>query len=413
VPTTTPAPRTAIAQQAKLVGGSAIGQSWQGWSSAVSGDGNTVVIGGFNDDSAIAADSNKGAAWIFTRTGSTWDTVGTKLISNDSVRYSTNAIRAGNSVAISRDGNTVAVGAPGDNRIGAVTIWVKTGSTWAQQGTKLVGTGSVLLNAAGNYTGCEQGSSVALSSDGNTLAVGASYDDDFRGAVWIWTRSGTTWTQQTKLVAPDSSSGDNSRQGSAIAITDDGNTLVVGASPGPSTGGLAIGGAYVWVRSGSTWSLQGSKLVGSGNTGGSQQGRSVAISNDSNTIAVGGIWDDSLRGAVWIFTKSGTTWAQQGSKLVSTGAGDPGANGTQGTAVALSTNGNTLIVGAGDDSSTLVYTRTGTSWSRLGPKQVGTGAIGSSRQGNSVALSSDSTTLVIGGAGDDNFVGATWIFYLT
>jgi hypothetical protein len=407
VPTTTPAPRTAIAQQAKLVGSGAIGQSWQGWSSAVSGDGNTVVVGGLNDDTV------NGAAWIFTRTGSTWDTAGIKLISNDGVKYNNGGLEAGASVAISRDGNTVAVGAPRDNRIGAVTIWVKTGSTWTQQGTKLVGTGSVLLNAVGNYIGSEQGRSVALSSDGNTLAVGAPYDDDFRGAVWIWTRSGTTWTQQTKLVAPDSSSGDNSRQGFAIAITDDGNTLVVGASPGPPVGGLSIGGAYVWVRSGSAWSLQGSKLVGSGNTGGSQQGRSVAISNDSNTIAVGGIWDDSLRGAVWIFTKSGTTWAQQGSKLVSTGAGDPGANGTQGTSVALSTNGNTLIVGAGDDSSTLVYTRTGTSWSRLGPKQVGTGAIGSSRQGNSVALSSDSTTLVIGGAGDDNFVGATWIFYLT
>src|SRR5262245_51633144 len=89
---------------------------------------------------------------------------------------------------------------------------------------------------------------------------------------------------------------------------------------------------------------QGSKQVGSGNTGASQQGRAVAISADGNTLVIGGVGDNSFAGAAWVFTRSGTTWSQQGSKLI--GSGSTGSNVQQGMSVAISADGNTILVGA-------------------------------------------------------------------
>ena len=92
----------------------------------------------------------------------------------------------------------------------------------------------------------------------------------------------------------------------------------------------------------------GSKLVGTGAVGDAQQGTSVALSGDGNTAIVGGPNDNSSAGAAWIFTQSNGAWSQQGSKLVGTGAvGNP----QQGISVALSTDGNTAIVGGPNDNS--------------------------------------------------------------
>jgi hypothetical protein len=386
-----------VGQQAKLVGTGSVGTAYQGYASALSSDGNTLAIGAFGDNNSI------GAVFIFVRSGSTWTQEGSKLVPNDYTLYNT-ASNIGQSVSISEDGNTVAVGGGLDNRVGAVWIFTRSGTTWSQQGSKLV------PNDLNGYS--YVGWSVALTGDGNTLAVGGPYDDNYRGAVWIFTRSGTTWSQQgSKLLASGTSGGDY-RQGVSLDFSGDGLTLVVGGQNGggsPNTGGI-----WVWVYSGGAWSQQGSRLIGTGTTGSqSQQGWSVSISSDGNTIASGGIWDDSLRGAVWVFTRSGTTWSQQGSKLVSTGAGAPGAQGQQGGAVCLSTNGNTLVVGATDDNSVLVYSRSGSTWTQLGSKLTGTGAVGNSQQGSSISLSSDSTTMAVGGKGDDTGKGATWIYYLT
>src|SRR5262249_8878491 len=99
---------------------------------------------------------------------------------------------------------------------------------------------------------------------------------------------------------------------------------------------------------------QGSRLVGRGAVGGAQQGTSVALSGDGNTAVVGGPNDNSSAsnnsgaGAAWVFTQSGGAWSQQGSKLVGTGAG---GNAQQGISVALSTDGNTAIVGGTNDNS--------------------------------------------------------------
>ena len=118
------------------------------------------------------------------------------------------------------------------------------------------------------------------------------------------------------------------QQGSSVSLSADGNTALVG---GP-TDNSGVGAVWIYTRSGGSWTQQGTKLVGTGNTGASQQGSSVALSADGNTALVGGRGDNSNAGAVWVFTRTGTTWTQQG-KLVGTGA--VGA-AYQGWSVALS-----------------------------------------------------------------------------
>jgi hypothetical protein len=141
---------------------------------------------------------------------------------------------------------------------------------------------------------------------------------------------------------------------------------------------------------------QGPKLVGTGAVGGAGQGGSVALSADGNTAIVGGPRDDSnpsdltSMGAVWVYTRSNGVWTQQGSKLVGTGA--VGAAG-QGSAVTLSADGNTALVGGsgdeGNNGAAWVFTRSNGVWTQQGNKLVGTGAVGAAGQGSAVALSAE------------------------
>jgi hypothetical protein len=237
---------------------------------------------------------------------------------------------------------------------------------FTQQGSKLVGSGAI----AGGH-GANQGWSVALSGDGNTALVGGNNDNNSVGAVWFFTRSGGVWTQQgSKLVPTDATV--NARAGNAVALSADGNTALVGGN-GDSNG---AGAAWVFTRSGGVWSQQGSKLVGMGaaGSGGANQGWSVALSADGNTALVGGYSDTNSAGAVWVFTRSGGVWSQQGPKLVGMGAA---GNAQQGWSVAIS--GNTALVGGVSDSvnvgATWVFTRSGGVWSQQGSKLVGSGSV--------------------------------------
>ena len=221
-------------------------------------------------------------------------------------------------------------------------------SSLVQQGGKLVGTGAV------NIGGVGQGSSVSVSGDGNTAIVGGPYDNNGAGGAWIYARNGSgVWGQQT------------------------------------------------------------GKLVGTGAVGGALQG-DVAVSADGNTAIVGGSNDQGHAGAVWVYVRSGTVWSQQGAKLVGTGAVGPAG---QGISVALSADGNTAFVGGEADNghagATWVYTRSGGVWSQQGAKLVGADAVGGAFQGVSVAVSADGSTALVGGYFDDNAAGAAWVFVAT
>jgi uncharacterized protein (TIGR03437 family) len=399
-----------VQQGDKLVGADTMGEAEQGTSVALSADGNTAIVGGPNDNAGA------GAVWVFTRSGDTWSQQGSKLIGTGAIGSS----GQGTSVALSADGDTAIVGGPGDdNGAGAVWVFTRLGGMWSQQGSKLIGTGASAWPA--------KGSSVALSADGNTAIVGGPGDDTGGvGAVWVFTRSGGVWSQQgSKLIGTGASGW--AGQGASVALSADGNTVMVGG-PWDSN----VGAAWVFTRLGGVWRQQGSKLIGTGVAQGldiTGQGTSVALSADGNTGVVGGPWDNEVSdyygvGAAWVFTRSGGVWTQQGSKLVGTGgAYVSGKDGVaQGWAVALSSDGNTAIVGGPcDDNSgkcydkgaagaAWAYTRSGIVWTQTGSKLLGTGALGSARQGTSVALSADGYTAILGGPADDAKTGAAWIY---
>ena len=389
-----------FAQQGnKLVGNGAIGTANQGYSVALSGEGNTAIMGGPYDNSEI------GAAWVFTRSNGVWTQQGPGLAGNGAVGMSSQ----GSSVMLSADGNTAIVGGPQDNAYaGAAWVYTRANGFWTQQGNKLVGN-----NAVGTSF---QGYSVTLSADGNTAIVGGPTDNGTAlgsgiGAAWVFTRTNGLWNQQgTKLVG--SGWVGAALQGSSVALSADGNTAIVG---GPGDAG-SLGAAWVFTRSNGTWAAQGDKLVGDDAVGAARQGYSVALSADGNTAVVGGPTDNETgvkawAGAAWVFTRSNGLWSQQGSKLVGSGAV---GTAEQGYSVTISANGNTAIVGGPQDNSyagaAWVFTRTNGVWTQQAAKLVGSGAVGTAEQGYSVALSGDRSTAIVGGYFDNSQAGAAWVF---
>ena len=383
-------------QGSKLVGSGTVGSNQTSVSVALSSDGNTAIMGGWEDS------SEAGAAWVFTRSGDAWTQQGNKLVGTGAV----GPADLGFSVALSANGDTAIVGGPRDKLgAGAAWVFVRSSGTWTQQGSKLVGSGTV--------GGAAQGASVALSADGNTAIVGGPGDDPTgivsAGAAWVFTRSSSgTWAQQGKLVGTGAVS--PASQGVSVALSADGNTAIVGGPADDSTVDGNVGAAWVFVRSGGTWAQQGTKLVGTGATGTNQQGVSVALSADGNT-AILGARDSLSAGAAWVFTRSSGAWAQQGTKLVGTGA--VGSN-FKSVSVALSADGKTAILGSPDADShagaAWVFTRSGGAWTQQGSKLVGTGAMDPAWQGASVALSFDGNTAIVGGFRDNSNAGAAWVF---
>jgi hypothetical protein len=315
----------------------------------------------------------------------------------------------GASVALSADGRTAIVGGPWDTggqsfRVGASWVYTRTGNVWSQQGGKLVGSDSLF--------GGEQGSSVALSSDGNTAIIGGPTDGGNTGAVWVFTRSNGVWTQQgSKLVPSEIPAGGNAWVGASVALSADGNTAIIGV---PMLDGN--GGSWVFTRSAGVWAQQSGRLLGSGNAQQPQQGTSVAISADGNTAIVGGPWDGNSVGVggAWIFVRSAGVWTQQGSELVGTGSVGPSG---QGRSVGLSADGNTAFVGGPGDNGNMgavwVYTRSHGVWTQQGNKLIGAGTAGGASQGASVASSAGGNMLVVGGPTDNSNVGAAWVFTRT
>ena len=396
-------PQPALAQFSQqgpdLVGSGNVGKSGQGSRVAISADGNTAIVGGNGDNSFV------GAAWIYTRSGSTWSQQGAKLVGAGAVGLGWQ----GWAVAISADGNTALVGGYQDNGgIGAAWVYTRNSSGgWSQQGPKLVGSG---------YSGLSgQAVSVALSADGNTALLGAWSDNGYVGAAWVFTRSGTTWSQQGPKLIGSGYSGTEPEQGYSVALSADGNTALIGGPYDNPSNNSGVGAAWVFTRSGTTWSQQETKLVGSNPTGNSNQGWSVALSADGNTALIGGPFDNPVNnsgvGAAWVFTRNGTSWSQQGTKLI--GSGAVGA-AQQGVSAALSATGNIAIIGGPTDNSSTgaawIFTRSPGGWTQSGSKLTGTTSQ-NSLAGQSVAISAAGTTAIMGAQGlASSAVGQAWVF---
>jgi hypothetical protein len=387
-------------QGPKLLGADPVGIAQQGYSVALSADGNTAIVGGDFDNTFSFGDgaiSGTGAAWVWTRSGVLWTQQGNKLVGAGG---SADALQ-GHSVALAADGNTAIVGGPGDNaNAGAAWVWTRNGGVWTQQSGKLIGSGAVGW--------AYQAVSMSLSADGNTAIVGGPTDNGDIGAAWVWTRSGGVWTQQGNKLAGSGAVG-RSFQGISVAISADGNTAIVGGTNDDGD----VGAAWVWTRVGGVWSQQGIKLVGSGAVGNAQQGNSVSLSADGNIALVGGAGDNGSTGAAWIWTRSGGVWTQQSAKLVGSGAI---GSGFQGSSVSISADGNTAIVGGtgyNGSGAVWVWTRTGATWTQQSTKLVGSGAVGNAAQGGSVSLSADGNTAIEGGPADNSDAGAAWVFVMS
>lgn len=271
-----------------------------GRSVSISGSGVYAIVGAPGDDSST------GAAYIFTRVAGIWSQQ-VKLTASDASPSSS----FGNAVAMSGDGVYVIIGASNDDAnstdSGIVYIFSRSGSTWTQQ---------MRFKAPDVVTNQALGNSVAISWDGAYAIAGAAGDNDFAGAVYILTRSGTAWSLQQKIPSPDPGSFD--QFGISVSISGSGDTAIVGSFADDDIATNA-GAVYIFVRSGTTWSQQ-AKFSGSDTAISDNFGRSVSISRDGSQVIVGATGHDidgkANVGAVYGFSREGTTWSQT-SKVVS------------------------------------------------------------------------------------------------
>lgn len=424
---------------------------------AVSGDGNTMVVGASSESSRTTTidgdqtDSSapfNGAAYVFVRSGGTWvQQAYLKAFNGVSM------LGFGDNVAISDDGNVVAVTGPHENSgggsSGAVYLFHRTGSTWAQHG---------LVKASNAELQDYFGASVALSGDGHTLAVGAWGESSaattiggnqadnsaaMAGAAYVFTGSAGTWTQQA-YIKPS-----NSRAalyfGNGVALSGDGNALAVGA-PGDRSGATGIdgdptdtskalsGAAFVFTRTGTTWT-QAHYVKPAVTKVGARFGFAVAMSRDATTLVVSALYDDSAAtgidgnasntaapnsGAAYVFARSGSTWAQQAYvKASNTDTSDRFSE-----SIALSGDGRRLIIGAGGEDSSAtglggdqadntattsgaayLYERTGNTWAQLAYIKASNSQMddlfGSTNVRQVIGISHTGATFAIGAVGED------------
>jgi hypothetical protein len=378
---------TSWTQQAKLTARDAAPNDVFGYSVALSGDGSTAVVG------AEGKNNRTGAAYVFVRSGTAW-TQQAELTARDATPGAT----FGLAVALAEDGSTVLVGAAyKNNNTGAAYVFARSGSSWTQQ-AKLTA-----RDAAQNDL---FGGSVALAGDGSTAVVGAWGKNTGSGAAYAFARSGVTWMQQAELIASDAATDDGF--GSSVAVAGDGSTALVGTPDKSSGAGNASGAAYVFVRSGSSWTQQ-QELTASDAAQNDQFGWSVALSGVGSAALVSADGQNSYTGAAYVFVRSGSTWTQQ-AKLT---AGDAAHDDDFGYSVALAGDGSTALVGASgkdiDTGAAYVFVRSGSTWTQQA-KLTASDAAQYDEFGGSVALAGDGSTALVGALGKDTETGAAYVY---
>jgi FG-GAP repeat len=301
-------------QQAKLVPSDGGDDIAFGFSVSLFGD--TALIGA---PGGAWITNYSGSAYVFIRNGTTW-TEQAKLVASDGV----NLDNFGSSVALYAD--SALIGACLNNQSGSVYVFTRTDTTWTQL-TK--------LTPSDGFNGESFGESVALGS--NTALIGAVMDDDngfCSGSAYVFTLTGTTWTEQAKLIASDGATMDFF--GNSVSIS--GDTVLIG-DVCDNDNGENSGSAYIFFRTGSTW-IQQAKLLPSDGTVWDYFSYSISI--QGNTALIGAIYDDdngTNSGSAYVFTRTGTTWIQA-QKLTALDASNYYCFGT------VSLDGDTALIGA-------------------------------------------------------------------
>lgn len=286
----------------------------------VSVSGDTAVVGApFRDD--LGTDS--GAAYVFVRRGTAWSPQA-KLTASDGA----SGDRFGGSVAIHQA--TILVGATGvSNRKGAAYVFVRSGTTWSHEASV-----TALDGVPGDLFG-------VVSLSGDTAVIGAQGHSFSKGIAYVFTRDGTAWSEKANLSASDGIYGD----GFGLGVSLSGDTAIVAAPLGNGVGSDSKkGAAYVFTRSGTTWSEE-AKLTASDATADDSFGQPAV---DGGIAVIGSAGDDDQgvsSGSAYIFVRTGTTWSQEAKVQAS----DGGPLRRYGTTVALS--GSIVIVGAPGDNT--------------------------------------------------------------
>jgi N-acetylglucosamine kinase-like BadF-type ATPase len=315
--------------------------------------------------------------------------------------------RFGDSVSISSDGLTAIVGALWDNDNGSFS-----GSAYIYSLVGGVWEETKLL-ASDGASDDDFGKSVSISSDGTTAIVGAYHDDDngtSSGSAYIYRLVKGVW-QETKLHASDGANGD--RFGYSVSISGDGTTALVGAY-GDADNGYNSGSAYVYRLAKGVW--EETKLLASDGARDDDFGKSVSISGDGTTALVGAAFDEdngASSGSMYIYSLVGSAWEE--TKLIAS----DGASGDHfGDSVSISGDGTTALVGAWGDNdngsfsgSAYIYELVDGVWEET--KLLANDGTSDDKFGIYVSISSDGSTALVGVNGDDDngpFSGSAYIY---
>ena len=420
-----------------------------GWSSAINGDGTTVIVGAPRDRTPVATDL--GTAYVFVNNGGVWS----QEQELQPVADGTN--RPGDffgwSVDISSDGNTAVVGAYfADCPVqfggcGAAYVFVRNAGVWAQQGKLQQAVGDRPGDGANDDGSSDQyGYSVAISSDGLTIAVGARYDDEDgpnSGSVYVYDENAGAWPLNQKLLrfpvanfpVPSAPTlwGDIANFGISVSLDSDGHTLAIGA-PGVPGPGAALnladtGSVFIFSRNGA-WAEEDELAPNVADLVFDMKfGHDVALSASGTTLVGGapqGNQNNPSSGQAFVFEKIAGTWGQQ-QRLAPDVNTFAGAQCCErfGLSVATSDDGNTVLVGRDEDDisnalglagSAHVFVRRGGQWSNDHFLEQGGADFGQGdRFGTSVGVSGDGTGAVVGAPQDDDnspTSGSAYVFGL-
>ena len=371
---------------------------------SMSADGTKYIVGVPTYNRVIP-----GAAYIFTYSSGSWDT-GTKIEAPSPV----NGDDFGYSVYMNSDGTKVIVGTRGDattyTKQGAAYIFTYSSGSW-DAGTKIV--------ASDAATGNQFGTSVTMSGDGTKVVVGAFSVNNWNivGFGYYFTLSGSSWTQQQKITTTSPALAVNDYFFWDCNMNTAGTKMIVGAlgydllPPSPETGA-----AFIFTLSGSSWSQEAYLAPPtSDRQNGDQFGRSVAMSGDGTTVIMGMLNDDTSAGAAYIFTYSSGSW-DAGTKIV---AADAETNNKFGTDVAINSDGTMVVVGSPSHvysgpryGTAYRFTYSSGAWD-TGTKILASDPTGGDEFGASVAMNSDGTKILVGARRDDDAAsdaGAVYLF---
>ncbi len=380
-----------IFSQTKILPSDGAAEHWFGYSLSIDGD--TAVVGQPGNTIPGEDIDEPGAAYVFVSSGGTW-------IEQAKLEPADGQVTDEFGIDVAISGDTVVVGSWRNDGVasnsGAAYVFTRSGTTWTEE-EKLLPSGL----AEGDWMG------EAVAIDGDTIVLGTRRDSDAgteSGSAYVFARSGGSWSEQAKLTASDAAAQD--RFGTSVSVS--GDTVIVGAPGQEDDARTDAGAAYVFVRSGLSWSQQ-AKLKASDGELGDVFGQSVSVDGDTAVIgafrhggtgAPGGSTDP---GAAYVFVRSGTTWIEQ-TKLDP----PPGAGAWFGRFVSI--DGDVAVIAATMASVATVFVRTGDIWSpqaQLRPTDLTSG----NRFSRSVSVSG---VTLIGGAHQDDTngtdAGAAYIF---